>query len=78
MVRGLLVDNYDELFIQEVDLSPLNQSGELQDVSSADWSRFILREQMLPLYIPLRVAERVLFVGKAVRVLQDPQAKMII
>eukprot|EP00656_Telonema_subtile_P026853 TRINITY_DN28835_c0_g1_i3.p1 TRINITY_DN28835_c0_g1~~TRINITY_DN28835_c0_g1_i3.p1 ORF type:complete len:379 (-),score=105.21 TRINITY_DN28835_c0_g1_i3:63-1199(-) len=75
MVRGVLVDNYDELFIQQIDVSPLNQEGELQNTSSDDWSSFEVREQMLPLFIPLRVAERVLFVGKAIRVLQHPQAK---
>lgn len=82
IIRGLLVDNYDELFIEQMDLSPVNQAGQLlctwdDSDSSMDWSRFQLREQMLPLYIPLRVAERVMFIGKAVRVLQHPQAQQM-
>ena len=51
------------------------QQSRMQLVSDSlmsDWESFRVRIDMLPPSIPLPVAERILFIGKAVRVLSNP------
>ncbi|CAK9175335.1 unnamed protein product [Ilex paraguariensis] len=84
MVYGILHDPYEEFFISrqedrdtEHDSSPdvLEKLARMStnDVSLSDWHLgFHISLDMLPEYIPMRVAESVLFAGKAVRVLRNP------
>ncbi|KAA8543087.1 hypothetical protein F0562_021418 [Nyssa sinensis] len=85
MVYGILHDQHGEFFISrqedrdtEHDLSHPDMLEKLahlstNDASLTDWHLgFHISLDMLPEYIPLRVAESVLFSGKAVRVLRNP------
>uniref|UniRef100_A0A5B7C4N5 Gamma-tubulin complex component n=1 Tax=Davidia involucrata TaxID=16924 RepID=A0A5B7C4N5_DAVIN len=85
MVYGILHDQHGEFFISrqedrdpEHDLSRLDMLEKLahlstNDASLTDWHLgFHISLDMLPEYIPLRVAESILFSGKAVRVLRNP------
>ncbi|KAM7521465.1 hypothetical protein LguiA_011367 [Lonicera macranthoides] len=85
MVYGILHDQYGEFFIsrqedkdREHDSSHKNVIEKLagmsiNDASLTDWHLgFHISLDMLPEYIPMRVAESILFAGKAVRVLRNP------
>ncbi|KAJ4849284.1 hypothetical protein Tsubulata_021557 [Turnera subulata] len=80
MVYGILQDHHGEFFIRrqeergvEHGPSHSNVSEKLaslstDDVSLTDW------HDMLPEYIHMRVAESILFAGKAIRVLRNPSS----
>jgi len=83
MAFGMLIDEYGEFFIQERDYSvyiPEDEETVLVYgeghfhplIAEYEWkSQFRLREEMLPYsYFRKEMAEKVLFVGKSVRVLQ--------
>ncbi|KAF3784069.1 Gamma-tubulin complex component 4 [Nymphaea thermarum] len=86
MVHGLLQDQYGEFFIRRQENvegeQTLHHSGHpskkdtqksLEDASLTDWnSGFHVFLDMLPQYIHMRVAESILFSGKAIRVLRNP------
>ncbi|MCO5567124.1 hypothetical protein L7F22_020810 [Adiantum nelumboides] len=84
MVYGLLQDQHGEFFISRLQhegmpsaaangLDKPGQSHSSADTELADWhSSFQVFLDMLPQYIPLQVAESILFVGKAVRILRNP------
>ncbi|KAH6559292.1 hypothetical protein KP509_1Z015200 [Ceratopteris richardii] len=84
MVYGILHDKDEEFFIQRLQMenSQSKAENELErpgqrnsnaDTELADWhSSFHVFLGMLPQYIPSQVAESVLFVGKAVRILRNP------
>lgn len=85
MVYGILHDQYGEFFISRQEdrdsehessnvdvLEKLSQMS-INDASLADWHLgFHISLDMLPEYISMRVAESILFAGKAVRVLRNP------
>uniref|UniRef100_A0A0D9WCZ2 Gamma-tubulin complex component n=1 Tax=Leersia perrieri TaxID=77586 RepID=A0A0D9WCZ2_9ORYZ len=85
MVYGILQDQYNEFFIRRQE--DRDQENELSQVDAADkftqksaketsltsWhTGFHVSLDMLPEYIHMRVAESILFAGKAVRVLRNP------
>lgn len=85
MVYGIFQDPYREFFIRsqegrelEKDFSNLDMTRKLtrlsiEDSSLSDWHLgFHISLDMLPEYIHMRVAESILFAGKAVRVLRNP------
>lgn len=86
MVYGILQDQYGEFFISRQhggDMSDGSQQSDLaieqstwnapEDTKLSDWhTGFHVFLDMLPDYIQMRVAESILFVGKAVRVLRNP------
>ncbi|CAM6105636.1 unnamed protein product [Calypogeia fissa] len=86
MVYGLLQDPHIEFFITrgqdgesqtglaDTDHQTEKGGGRLaDDARLADWhTGFHINHEMLPEYIQLPVAESILFVGKAVRVLRNP------
>ncbi|KAL2945352.1 Gamma-tubulin complex component 4 [Bienertia sinuspersici] len=85
MVYGIFQDPYGEFFIRsqegrelEKDFSNLDMTRKLtrlsiEDSSLADWHLgFHISLDMLPEYIQMRVAESILFAGKAIRVLRNP------
>lgn len=85
VVYGILQDPYGEFFIRsEEGREPEKESSNsdmirkltrlnIEDSSLADWHLgFHISLDMLPEYIHMRVAESVLFAGKAVRVLRNP------
>ncbi|XP_042375540.1 gamma-tubulin complex component 4-like [Zingiber officinale] len=85
MVYGILQDQHGEFFIQRQDGrsddSELSHSEQIKkfmeksadDTTLTDWhSGFHISLEMLPEYIHMRVAESILFAGKAVRVLRNP------
>ncbi|XP_048504481.1 gamma-tubulin complex component 4 homolog isoform X2 [Beta vulgaris subsp. vulgaris] len=85
MVYGILQDPYKEFFIRsEEGREPEKDSSNadiirkstrltIEDSSLADWHLgFHISLDMLPEYIHMRVAESILFAGKAVRVLRNP------
>ncbi|KAL8192009.1 hypothetical protein R6Q57_028130 [Mikania cordata] len=87
MVYGILHDQYGEFFIQEqegnseCDSSSLTNMTEklarasVNDGSLIDWHLgFHLSLDMLPDYIPMHIAESILFAGKAIRVLRNPSS----
>ncbi|KAK1420473.1 hypothetical protein QVD17_22098 [Tagetes erecta] len=87
MVYGILHDQYGEFFIREQEgnsereaSSPTNMAERLarmsvDDGSLSDWHLgFHICLDMLPEYIPLHIAESILFAGKAVRVLRNPSS----
>ena len=83
MVHGLVLDKHGEFFIQEeavvLETVRLEHFRAVEFDSLTDEShwerRFSIRRRMLPAYVSESVAERVLFVGKALRVLKHPKAK---
>jgi len=80
MVHGLLIDKHEEFFIQEDSAQPeaeIRRAVEFDSLSDeTHWERrFSIRHRMLPAYITESVAERILFVGRALRVLKHPDAK---
>ncbi|PIN07213.1 Gamma-tubulin ring complex protein [Handroanthus impetiginosus] len=84
MVYGILHDQYGEFFIsrqEDRDSEHDSQANALEklarmstnDVSATDWHLgFHVSLDMLPEYIPMHVAESILFAGKAIRVLRNP------
>ncbi|XP_027117835.2 gamma-tubulin complex component 4-like [Coffea arabica] len=84
MIYGILHDQYGEFFISRLESrdaendSPAEvverlTSMSTNDASLTDWhSGFHISLDMLPEHIPMRVAESILFAGKAVRVLRNP------
>ncbi|XP_038879485.1 gamma-tubulin complex component 4 homolog [Benincasa hispida] len=84
MVYGILQDKHGEFFIRRQDDRETNQGSSVQDVSEklgrlstdeslTDWHLgFHICLDMLPDYIHMRVAESILFAGKAIRVLRNP------
>ncbi|KAI7982616.1 Gamma-tubulin complex component 4 [Camellia lanceoleosa] len=85
MVYGILNDQHGEFFIsRQEDRDTEHDSSHpdmlekfacmsTNDASLTDWHLgFHISLDMLPEYIPMRVAESVLFAGKAVRVLRNP------
>nr|XP_043621014.1 gamma-tubulin complex component 4 homolog [Erigeron canadensis] len=87
MVYGILHDQYGEFFICEQEgnserdsSSHTNMTEKLarmsvNDGSLNDWHLgFHISLDMLPEYIPIQVAESILFAGKAIRVLRNPSS----
>lgn len=86
MVYGILHDQHGEFFICEQegnlerDSSHTNINEKLarmsvNDGSLSDWHLgFHISLDMLPEYIPMHVAESILFAGKAIRVLRNPSS----
>ncbi|KAL5122266.1 Gamma-tubulin complex component 4 [Glycine soja] len=85
IVYGILQDQYGEFFIRRQEDRDVENSSShpdiseklacmsTDDVSLTDWHLgFHISLDMLPEYIPMRVAESILFAGKAVRVLRNP------
>ncbi|XP_020235158.1 gamma-tubulin complex component 4 homolog [Cajanus cajan] len=85
MVYGILQDQHGEFFIrrqEDRDIENSSSQPEISeklarmstdDASLTDWHLgFHISLDMLPEYIPMRVAESILFAGKAVRVLRNP------
>ncbi|KAL2612318.1 hypothetical protein R1flu_024010 [Riccia fluitans] len=86
MVYGLLQDQHMEFFIcrrqdsegqngltDAESLAEKSRFRSVEDDRLADWhTGFQVCLEMLPEYIPLAMAESILFVGKAVRVLRNP------
>ncbi|KAI3996465.1 hypothetical protein MKX01_001303 [Papaver californicum] len=85
MIYGIIQDQHGEFFIKrQEDMitgseeSPSENFGKSvykspDDASLTDWHlRFHIFLEMLPDYIHMRVAESILFAGKAVRVLRNP------
>ncbi|GAQ91736.1 Gamma-tubulin ring complex protein [Klebsormidium nitens] len=86
MVHGLLHDPHAEFFVARHDsgrvrrresVDTTGKAGQgpprAEDDAMHDWhSGFTIRTPMLPSYISLPMAEAILFVGKAVRVLRHP------
>ncbi|XP_034691369.1 gamma-tubulin complex component 4 [Vitis riparia] len=87
MVYGILQDQHGEFFIRrqedrdvEHEASPSDMVEKLarmstDDASLTDWHLgFHIFLDMLPDYIHMRVAESILFAGKAIRVLRNPSS----
>ncbi|ERN00256.1 gamma-tubulin complex component 4 isoform X2 [Amborella trichopoda] len=86
MVHGILQDPYGEFFIRRQQDKEFEHSSShsdplykklahksLEDGSITDWHMgFHVFLEMLPEYIHMRVAESILFAGKAIRVLRNP------
>uniref|UniRef100_A0A7N0TTA7 Gamma-tubulin complex component n=1 Tax=Kalanchoe fedtschenkoi TaxID=63787 RepID=A0A7N0TTA7_KALFE len=85
MVYGILHDQHGEFFIQRQEdrnaeqdssQSQMVASLSIDDSSLKDWHLgFHVSLDMLPDYIQMRVAESILFAGKAIRVLRNPSTK---
>ncbi|KAG0625267.1 hypothetical protein M758_2G041200 [Ceratodon purpureus] len=75
MVYGLLQDQHQEFFVRRQQPAEGLVDGDqaTEEARLADWhSGFCVNLEMLPEYISLQVAESILFVGKALRVLRNP------
>ncbi|WVZ96498.1 hypothetical protein U9M48_042130 [Paspalum notatum var. saurae] len=85
MVYGILQDQYSEFFIRrqddrdgenessQRDFSDKFKQKSSKDTSLASWhTGFHVALDMLPEYIHMRIAESILFAGKAIRVLRNP------
>lgn len=75
MVYGLLQDQHQEFFVrrQQPAEGLVDADQAIEEARLADWhSGFCVNLEMLPEYISLQVAESILFVGKALRVLRNP------
>ncbi|EFC50803.1 predicted protein [Naegleria gruberi] len=75
MIYGI-ISNQSEFFIYEDNQSNLNNSNLDESISSShanrdNWNKqFVLNTDEIPSYISLRVAHKILFIGKAIKVLQ--------
>eukprot|EP00941_MAST-03F_sp_MAST-3F-sp1_P005147 g5147.t1 len=71
-VHGILVDHYDEFFIMKRHGPPSGPSTPATVIAEHEWNvSFKIRFEMLPRnLLPLATAEKILFCGKAVRVLK--------
>ncbi|KAI3741789.1 hypothetical protein L1987_59466 [Smallanthus sonchifolius] len=87
MVYGILHDQYGEFFICEQEGNSARDSSSntnmaerlarmsVNDGSLSDWHLgFHISLDMLPEYIPMHIAESILFAGKAIRVLRNPSS----
>ncbi|KAI3506639.1 hypothetical protein L1887_21199 [Cichorium endivia] len=87
MVYGILHDQYGEFFISRQQQKTLehdsSHTGNIKkmanksvgDGSISDWYMgFNISLEMLPEYVPVHVAESILFAGKAIRVLRNPSS----
>ncbi|GJU76034.1 gamma-tubulin complex component 4-like protein isoform X1 [Tanacetum coccineum] len=79
MVYGILHDQYGEFFISRQQESNSehgsSHTDNICDGSLSDWYMGIsINMDMLPEYIPVRIAESILFAGKAIRVLRNPSS----
>ncbi|KAI7757131.1 LOW QUALITY PROTEIN: hypothetical protein M8C21_029484 [Ambrosia artemisiifolia] len=87
MVYGILHDQYGEFFIsreqkrnsehESSHSDNIQKMGHVSnsDQSLSDWyTGFSISMEMLPEYIPVCVAESILFAGKAIRVLRNPSS----
>jgi len=75
MVYGLLQDQHQEFYVRRQQPAEGLLCGDqaTEEARLADWhSGFCVNLEMLPEYISLEVAESILFVGKALRVLRNP------
>ncbi|KAE9589461.1 hypothetical protein Lal_00000563 [Lupinus albus] len=85
VIYGILQDQHGEFFIRSQEARDVENSSSHPDISEklarlstddaslSDWHLgFHICLDMLPEYIPMRVAESILFAGKAVRVLRNP------
>uniref|UniRef100_A0A0E0H9S6 Gamma-tubulin complex component n=1 Tax=Oryza nivara TaxID=4536 RepID=A0A0E0H9S6_ORYNI len=85
MVYGILQDQYNEFFIRrqedrdeendssQVDVADKFTQKSAKETSLTSWhTGFHVSLDMLPEYIHMRVAESILFAGKAIRVLRNP------
>ncbi|OMO81948.1 Spc97/Spc98 [Corchorus olitorius] len=85
MVYGILQDQHGEFFIRRQEESDVEYGSSIPDISEKlarlstddsslrDWHLgFHIFLDMLPEYIHMRVAESILFAGKAIRVLRNP------
>ncbi|KAK6941007.1 Gamma tubulin complex component protein, N-terminal [Dillenia turbinata] len=85
MVYGILQDPHGDFFIRRQEGRDAEQESPhpdvpeklasllIDDATLTDWQLgFHIFLDMLPEYIPMRVAESILFAGKAVRVLRNP------
>ncbi|XP_017969760.1 PREDICTED: gamma-tubulin complex component 4 [Theobroma cacao] len=85
MVYGILQDQHGEFFIRRQEDRDVDYGSSISDMSEKlarlstddsslmDWHLgFHIFLDMLPEYIPMHVAESILFAGKAVRVLRNP------
>ncbi|CAI8603766.1 unnamed protein product [Vicia faba] len=90
MVYGILEDRHGEFFIsRQEDRTVENSTAHIEiserlahlsttEASLTDWHMgFHISLDMLPEYIPIRVAESILFAGKAVRVLRNPSPSFL-
>ncbi|KAK7066317.1 hypothetical protein SK128_010453 [Halocaridina rubra] len=81
MLYGILLDNYNELFIQTISTT-ITSSAETPDASQPDTVNLLeyeapkvsqectLRLEMLPSHIPLHLAEKILFIGESILVFE--------
>lgn len=85
VVYGILQDQHEEFFIRRQDDTDVERGSSQPDVSDklarlstddtslTDWHLgFHIFLDMLPEYIHMRIAESILFAGKAIRVLRNP------
>ncbi|XP_057782301.1 gamma-tubulin complex component 4 homolog [Salvia miltiorrhiza] len=82
MVYGILHDQYGEFFISRQEdadsehnlhADTIEKLSRLSPNDVTDWHiGFHISLDMLPEYIPMHIAESILFAGKAIRVLQNP------
>ncbi|CAA0828217.1 Gamma-tubulin complex component 4 [Striga hermonthica] len=84
VVYGILHDQYGEFFVtrqedrdseDDTGADTLNKLARMStnDVSLTDWHLgFHISLDMLPEYVPMHIAESILFAGKAIRVLRNP------
>ncbi|WOL17705.1 gamma-tubulin complex component 4 [Canna indica] len=83
MVYGILQDQHGEFFIRRQDgrgedndsaqPDAIEKEKSADDSTLTDWhSGYHISLEMLPEYVHMRVAESILFAGKAVRILRNP------
>jgi len=79
MVHGMLLDQGKELFIVKNSRAARSDAQELPpDTSTSEWHNgFRISLEMLPACVMLPVAETILFIGRAVRVLRRPSKKFL-
>lgn len=90
MLQGLLLDHYKEFFVEAIpptteasssdDTSPYRDSPGVTDtpeVSGSPLSSYRLRSSMLPSYLPVRVAEKMLFIGEAALIFNSTDKSMM-
>ncbi|KAL7980224.1 hypothetical protein Chor_001492 [Crotalus horridus] len=69
MLHGLLLDQHEEFFIRQG--PSLGRLMEEENMLAPSPKQFSLRMEMLPSYIPARVAEKILFVGESVQMFES-------
>jgi len=76
LVHGLLPDPFCEFFVQRVKGNQSQEDALLKDASGTateSWnSQYNLRLSMVPSYFPSSLANKILFIGRAVCILQHP------